>query len=73
MKRHWFKIPSGPDYEAQRPLLAALEKLKFSIGADHQIGSLREFDGRREVEIIFKTRVPDKDHVQAVRYMLCSS
>jgi hypothetical protein len=73
MKRHWFKIPSGPVYEAHRPLLAALEKLKFSIGADHQIGSLREFDGRREVEIIFKTRVPDKDHVQAVRYMLCSS
>jgi len=73
MKRRWFKISSGPVSEAQRPLLAALEKLKFNIGADHQIGSLREFDGRREVENMLKTRVPDKDHVQAVRCMLCSS
>ena len=63
--------PSGRN--GPLPPLAALEKLNFHIVADYQIGSLKECDGEREMEIIFKTRIPDKDDVEGVKYMLRSS
>lgn len=70
MTRLWFKIPDGPVDEAERPLLAALKALGLSIHADYQIGSFRDSDEGRKLEIIFKTVVPDRDQVEMTRRLL---